>query len=131
MKRRPAEIAATPVLFFRRQAMRARRRTALLGLAFLGACAGLNKGNPGQPPRALIVNNRSSYEVIVYALPSPGTGGNRLGSAGSVASTTFKVAQNTLQTGETLMIRLHPVGTTQAAHDWVSPAVLLYSGLVA
>jgi hypothetical protein len=77
-----------------------------------GACASFMKGKP-QPTYPLIVNNRSDFEVVVYAIQSEGSNGMRLGNAQTFSTTTMKVPRNALQASQTLVLRLHSIGSVK------------------
>jgi hypothetical protein len=104
----------------------------MIGTLGLGACAVFSRtGQASQPPRSLVINNRTGYEVVVYAVPAPGAVGTRLGTAASFGTTTIKVAQSALQNGTDMVVRLHALGQATSAQDWVSPRVSLNNDLVA
>jgi hypothetical protein len=89
------------------------RATAVAGtLLAIGACAPFLRGG-GQPMYPLVVNNRNDFEVVVYAIPSTGGSGIRLGNALPFATTNMKVPRNALQGTQTLVMKLHSIGATK------------------
>src|SRR5437870_3926187 len=119
---------ALPARAGRRAARLATRASALLAL---GACAFFRTAQSGQTQHSLVINNRTGFEVVVYAVPAPGAVGIRLGNAASFAVTTIPVAQTALQNGSDLVIRLHAIGQATGARDWTSPRVNLTGDVVA
>jgi hypothetical protein len=107
--------------------------TILLASALGGAaCARLSKGAPS--PRVtypLVVNNRSDFEVVVYAVPSPGSNGIRIGNARSFSTTKLTVPRNGLQGAGVLVVRLHGIGSSSGSRSWTSPATPIDESLVA
>src|SRR5258708_36576449 len=76
-----------------------------------GACAPLSHTTNAPPEMGpLEVNNRSHFDVVVYALPAPGSVGYRLGNAPAVADTPNKIPP-TAARGRVLLARLHATGS--------------------
>jgi len=98
----------------------------------MSACAALWRG--AKAPQhffPLIVNNQSDFEVIVYAIPSQGSGGIRIGNARPFATTTMSVSRNALQPSDILVVNIRSVGAARSVRSWTSPGVSLDSTLVA
>src|SRR5258708_10158143 len=95
-----------------------------------GACAP-HPQTASTPPESvpLEVNNRSDFEVVVYALSSPTSVGYRLGNARSFAMTTMSVPPSALR-GDVLVIRLHAIGTP-ARLNWTSGDALIDANMIA
>src|SRR4051812_5767233 len=95
------------------------------------ACATVGGGMSGAntPTYRLLVNNRSDFEVVVYALQSADSRGYRLGNARSLDSTTISVPRNVLTGSAELVVRLHPIGQAPGTSDWVSQSIPLEDGL--
>ena len=99
---------------------------AMIGM---GACASFWRG--GNAPRItypLVVNNRTDFEVVVYAVLSAGSPGMRLGNARSFSTMTMTIPRNALQPTDLLVLRLHGIGS---ASGWTSPATAMDTGVVA
>jgi hypothetical protein len=105
----------------------------LMSAAFiLGACGPLSRSaQSGQAPRSLLVNNRTSFEIVLYAVPATGATGIRLGTAGAFATTRIQVPRTALQGSDGLVVRLHTFGSATSARDWESPRITLGDDLVA
>src|SRR6266850_4388633 len=114
------------------------RRRVELGLVLsamvgIGACASAPKGGtplPPKPPVPLVVNNRSDFEVVVYAIPSAGSNGIRLGNARSFATTQMTVPRNAMRGTDVLVLRLHAIGASSRM-NWTSPAASIDSDVIA
>ncbi len=91
-----------------------RRRVVVVATLMAGgACASFMKGKP-QPTYPLVVNNRSDFEVVVYAIQAPGSNGIRLGNARTFSVTNMKVPRNALQASQTLVLKLHSIGAVKS-----------------
>ena len=77
---------------------------------------------------SLTVRNRSFFDVNVYATPSPGGMPVRLGTVTGSSSATFPIRALDLQSGDVLVVQVHPVGTRGT---WTSDAVAISPGLSA
>jgi hypothetical protein len=78
----------------------------------------------------LVVTNHSDFEVVVYALPSVGSAGFRLGNARSFATTTMNIPRNALRGSDVLVVRLHAIGSSDLM-TWTSQGVIVDSTVVA
>lgn len=79
----------------------------------------------------LLVNNRSDFEVVVYAMASPTTRGMRLGTARPLATTYLKVPAHALQMQTELSVQLHAIGAVRSVPNWVSERTLLRQDFMA
>lgn len=96
------------------------------------SCAHMTKGFRGpQITYPLVVHNRSEFEVVVYAVPSVGGSGLRLGNARSLSTTTMTVPRNALQGTDVLVVKLHGIGSARASRSWTSQGASIDSGVVA
>jgi hypothetical protein len=77
----------------------------------------------------LVVTNRSDFEVVVYAVPSAGSLGYRLGNARSFATTTMNIPRNALR-GDRLTVQLHAIGSSNRL-NWTSGDASVDSSVVA
>src|ERR1041385_3509514 len=80
---------------------RALSRVAAATLLVTG-CAALGRGFRGQTSYPLYVNNRTDFEVVVYAIPSPSASGVRLGNVSSLGSAKLSIPRGALQSNEYL-----------------------------
>src|SRR4051812_23687722 len=102
--------------------MRALVLRRALALAFImsatvagWACGPFRRGaRQTQVTYPLVVRNRSDFEVIVYAVPSTGGNGFRLGNARAFATTNMTIPSNVLQGNEYLVLRLHSIGAAKS-----------------
>src|SRR5207302_6277782 len=93
--------------------------SAMVGMS---ACATVMKNNASsRNAYPLVVTNRSDFEVVVYAIPSAGASGIRLGNARSFATTTLSIPRNVLSGSDVLVVRLHAIGSSNS-QNWTSPA---------
>ena len=96
-----------------------------------GACAPASHTTNSAPESfPLVVTNRSDFEVVVYAIPSAGSPGYRLGNARSFATTTMNVPRNALRGSEVLIVQLHAIGSSSRL-DWTSQDATLVHSVVA
>jgi hypothetical protein len=96
-----------------------------------GACAALSRtAHSPLVTYPLVVTNHSDFEVVVYALPSVGSVGVRLGNARSFATTTMNIPRNALRGSDMLVVRLHAIGSSDLM-TWTSQGVIVDSTVVA
>src|SRR6476620_1124776 len=79
----------------------------------------------------LLVNNRSDFEVVVYAMASPTTRGIRLGSARAMGTTYMKIPVYAMQSQDIFAVQLHAIGAVRSVPNWISEATLLSENLMA
>ncbi len=79
----------------------------------------------------LLVNNRTDFEVVVYAMASPSTRGQRLGTARPFAKTYLSIPGYALQSAEMFAVQLHAIGAPRSVPNWVSMRTPLAENLMA
>jgi hypothetical protein len=79
----------------------------------------------------LLVNNRSDFEVVVYAMASPTTRGQRLGSARAFDKTYLAIPASALTSEGNFAVEIHAVGALGSIPDWVSHGTLMNENLMA
>jgi hypothetical protein len=96
----------------------------------ISACATVGGGVGSAEPQnyRLVINNRSDFEVVVYALQSASPPGYRLANARSLNSTTAIVPRTALTGANELVLRLHAIGENSKG-DWVSQPISMQDGL--
>ena len=72
-----------------------------------------------------MINNRSDFEVVVYAMPSPYGRGARIGTARALGTTSLLVPSSALQGTDALMVQLHAIGSSRLSRNWTSAAIYL------
>jgi hypothetical protein len=107
-----------------------RQVVTFAAMVTIASCASAGTGVGGieaasTPSYRLVVNNRSDFEVVVYAVQSASSAGYRLGSARSLDSTMLMVPRNVLTGTQDLVVRLHPIGQAPGVYDWVSQRISL------
>ena len=99
-------------------------------LVAMSACAAFSRGAAtGRIQYPLVVNNRSDFEVVVYAIPSSGVGGTRLGNARAFATTKMSVPRSALQGTDMLVLRIYGIGSS--SRPWTTPGATVDSSVVA
>jgi hypothetical protein len=96
----------------------------------ISACASVGGGVGSAEPQnyRLVINNRSDFEVVVYALQSASPPGYRLANARSLNTTTVTVPRNVLTGADQLVVRLHAIGENSRG-DWISQPISMQDGL--
>jgi len=113
-----------------------RNRFASVGLwatlYLLAACAVFRgRGNSGET-YPLIVNNRTTFDVTIYAVPSQGSATlMRIGDARPNSTTSLIVGRNALQPQNILQVQVHAIGSARSVRSWRSPTEPLDSTLTA
>jgi hypothetical protein len=79
----------------------------------------------------LLVDNRTDFEVVVYAMASPSMRGQRLGTARPFAKTYLKIPGHALHSQDMFAVQLHAIGATRSAPNWVSTGTVLNENLMA
>lgn len=97
------------------------------GLAIVSACA-VGKTAPEPVASQLVVRNRGSFDVNVYALSSPLAAPIRLGTVVGASTATFALHARDLSASGVLVVRIHAIGSSQS---WTSPGVSVGAGLMA
>jgi hypothetical protein len=79
----------------------------------------------------LLVDNRTDFEVVVYAMASPSTRGQRLGTARPFAKTYLRIPAYALQSHDRFAVQLHAIGAPRSVPNWVSMHTVLAENLMA
>lgn len=104
----------------------------LCAMGTITACAPQSRTSEDlQVAYPLLVNNRSDFEVVVYAMASPTSRGMRLGTARPMSVTYLKVPGNALQSEDTFAVQLHAIGAPRSVPNWVSSGTVLNERLMA
>ena len=106
----------------------------LCAMTTLTACAPQSRTSDVRPKRVtypLLVNNRTDFEVVVYAMASPTTRGQRLGTARPSAATVLDIPAHALQSQEMFSVQLHAIGALGSVPNWVSRSTVLNENLMA
>jgi hypothetical protein len=104
----------------------------LCAMGTITACAPVSRTSEdlrvGYP---LLINNRSDFEVVVYAMASPTTRGKRLGTARPFATTYMEIPGYALQSQDVFAVQLHAIGAPRSVPNWVSQGLVLNERLMA
>src|ERR1041385_6261480 len=87
----------------------------LCAMGTIAACA--PQSHSSSTPRVeypLLINNRSDFEVVVYAMASPATRGQRLGTARAFDKTSLSIPGNALMSDGMFAVELHAIGATRS-----------------
>jgi hypothetical protein len=95
---------------------------ALLTIAALG-CRGRTAPQPES--MTLTVDNRSGFQVNVFAVPSLPAARIRLGSVSPLSTGELRLTQAALGAGGELKVMVDPIGST---NEWMSGSVTVASG---
>ena len=104
----------------------------LCAMTMISACA--PQSRTSHEPRIeypLMVNNRTDFEVVVYAMASPTTRGHRLGTARAFATTVLTIPRFALQSQDVFAVELHAIGAVRSVPNWVSHGTVLNENLMA
>src|SRR3954466_16178045 len=111
------------------------RRVMELGLVLcamgsIAACAPASRtsGSP-RVEYPLLINNRTDFEVVVYAMASPTTRGQRLGTARPFDKTYLTIPAHALMSQENFAVELHAIGAPRSVPNWVSYGTALNQDL--
>src|SRR3954468_12295080 len=88
----------------------------------INACAPASRTS-SESPRVeypLLINNRTDFEVVVYAMSSPTTRGQRLGTARAFDKTYLKIPDYALMSQDIFAVELHAIGAPRSVPNWVS-----------
>src|SRR5436853_4748342 len=94
----------------------------LCAMGTVTACAPASRIS-SETPRVeypLLINNRTDFEVVVYAMASTTTRGQRLGTARPFAKTYLKIPDFALMSQEMFAVELHAIGAARSVPNWVS-----------
>jgi hypothetical protein len=98
----------------------------------VASCSVFRLHGASAPTYPLIVNNRSTFDVDIFAVPSEGALSLvRIGEARPMSTTNLVLSRNVLQPQEILQLQLHAIGSTRGVRSWRSPTQPLDSTLAA
>lgn len=123
--------APIPIMDHQRRPRAIGRRLAFVCMALLvGMLAGCKMGKPGTAPLrvTLVVENRGYFDVIVYAVRSPGARGTRLGNVTGNSTQIFRVRETDLQAGGIMTLQVRAIG---GHSTWTSPGLQVSTQSVA
>ena len=90
------------------------------------ASAGCHARTSPQPESmTLSVDNRSSFQVNIFAVPSLPSARIRLGSVAPLSAGQLSLTRSALGPGNELKVVVDPIGSTG---EWVSPSLVVASG---
>lgn len=78
-----------------------------------------------------VVNNRSDFEVVIYAMASPTSRGMRLGTARPFSTTTLNIPSYALHSEGLFAVQLHAIGAARTVANWTSAGTILRENLMA
>lgn len=114
-----------------------RRRVLDLALVLsaMGTVAGCAaNSHTTEDPRVaypFVVNNRSDFEVVIYAMASPTSRGMRLGTARPFSTTTLNIPSYALHAEGLFAVQLHAIGAARSVANWTSAGTILRENLMA
>ena len=89
---------------------------ALFAMGTVSACATQSRRvSESRVEYPLVVNNRTDFEVVVYAMASASTRGQRLGTARPFGRTVLSIPGNALQGQDVFAVQLHAIGAVRLA----------------
>ena len=106
----------------------------LCAMGTVAACAPQSRSSSVTTRRVeypLLVNNRSDFEVVVYAMASPTSRGQRLGTARPFDKTYLKIPGNAVMSEGVFAVQLHAIGATRSTSNWISHGTVLNEDLMA
>ena len=101
--------------------------TAALFAVSSGSCMS-GRTNPEPETSAVLVHNRSVFDVNVYSVLAGGASQVRLGTVVGNSSMRLPLRTHHLQPGDVFVVRLHAIGSTSW---WTSNGVTLGEGVIA
>jgi hypothetical protein len=101
------------------------RHLAGLTLITVAAFACRSRTSPQPESMMLSVDNRSSFQVNVFAVPSLPSARIRLGSVGPLSSGRLTLSETALGPGGELKVMVDPIGSTK---QWTSSPITVASG---
>lgn len=106
---------------------------ALCAMGTIDACAPASRAAPADLGTSypFVVNNRSDFEVVIYAMASPTTRGMRLGTALPFRTTRMSIPSHAMQSGDMFAVQLHAIGASRFTPNWVSMSTFLSEDLMA
>jgi hypothetical protein len=105
----------------------------LCAMGTINACAPASRTTPSSPrvEYPLLVNNRTDFEVVVYAMASPTSRGRRLGTARAFDKTYLAIPGDALTPDGTFAVEIHAVGALRSIPNWVSRGTVMNESLMA
>jgi hypothetical protein len=104
----------------------------LCAMGTINACAAASR--PSDDMRVtypLQVDNRTDFEVVVYAMVSATGRGPRLGNARPLGTTVLKIPGDLVETHNTFAVQLHAIGAPMSVPNWVSYGTVIGENMVA
>ena len=116
-----------------RHGRRVMEALVLCAIGSLTACAPASRTSSASPrvEYPLLVNNRTDFEVVVYAMASPTSRGQRLGTARPFGKTVLSIPDHALQSSDMFAVQLHAIGASRTIPNWVSQGTVLNQNLMA
>jgi hypothetical protein len=116
-----------------RHGRRVMEALVLCAMGSLTACAPASRTSSTSPrvEYPLLVNNQTDFEVVVYAMASPTSRGQRLGTARPFAKTVLSIPQHALHSSDMFAVQLHAIGASRTIPNWVSQGTVLNENLMA
>lgn len=105
----------------------------LCAMGSINACAPTSHTSSASPrvEYPLLINNQTDFEVVVYAMASTSSRGQRLGTARPFAKTVLNVPGHALQSEDVFAVQLHAIGASRTIPNWVSQGTVLNQSLMA
>jgi hypothetical protein len=104
----------------------------LCAMGTMNACAAASRASEDlRVVYPLQVDNRSGFEVVVYAMATPTSRGQRLGTARPLGTTTLFVPQEALMSQQWLAVQLHAIGAPPSVPNWVSYQTIVKPNVMA
>ena len=116
-----------------RHGRRVMEALVLCAMGSLAACAPASRTSSTSPrvEYPLLVNNQTDFEVVVYAMASPTSRGQRLGTARAFGKTVLRIPEHALQSSDMFAVQLHAIGASRTIPNWVSHGLFLNQNLMA
>jgi hypothetical protein len=104
----------------------------LCAMGTMNACAPASRTSDDlRVTYPLQVDNRTDFEVVVYAMISATGRGPRLGSARPLAKTVLNIPGDLVETHNMFAVQLHAIGAPPTVPNWVSYGTVLGENMVA
>jgi len=104
----------------------------LCAMGTIDACAAASRTSEDmRVTYQLRVENRTDFEVVVYAMLSATGRGPRLGTARPLGKTMLKIPADLVETHNMFAVQLHAIGAPMSVPNWVSYGAVLGENMVA